>query len=370
LLHGIAALAALVGLSAFTDWYVRLAWLLQSSVLLLFLLAAPLAWRHLRSGRGQQRLAGGAFLLYMAPVLVSIANYAGVIHLGPASLVSPFLANLVHIWLLHLALARQIREVEQEKQQLAQDAVMARAQIAQQRQQAEDHQRFLAMIAHEIRTPISVIRAANESLRVLGDDESSLRELRHERIERAVRRLDLLLELALHRSQQLEPGVAGQPARAVDLVALTREVLAQFADRDGIGLDAPVTAATVLAHPDLLHFVLVNLVDNACKYAPPGTPVQVRVAAATRDGRDGWCWSIEDSGPGVPVVDRERIFGRYVRLDERAGVPGLGLGLYIASGLVERDGGQLYCVEPRQLGGACFEIWLPGAAAAPAGDGA
>lgn len=370
LLNGVAVLAALVGLSAFTDRYVQLAWLLQSSVLLLFLLAGPLAWRHLRRGRGQQRLAGGAFLLYMAPVLVSIANYAGVIHLGQASLVSPFLANLVHIWLLHLALARQIREVEQEKQQLAQDAVVARAQVEQQRQQAEDHERFLAMIAHEIRTPISVVRAANESLRVLGSDESSLRELRHERIERAVRRMDLLLELALRRGRELEPGVSGQPAQAVDLVALTREVLAQFSDRDGIGLAAPATPATVLAHPDLLHFVLVNLLDNACRYAPPGTPVQVHIAAVQRDGRDGWCWSIEDGGPGVPVADRERIFGRYVRLDERAGAPGLGLGLYIALGLVERDGGQLHCVEPLQFGGARFEIWLPGAAATPAGDGA
>jgi two-component system sensor histidine kinase KdpD len=97
--------------------------------------------------------------------------------------------------------------------------------------------------------------------------------------------------------------------------------------------------------------VLYNLVENAAKYSPAGTPIQIGAARHNGDVR----FSIEDEGPGVPESERESVFERFYRGDKSDG--GLGMGLAIVRGIIEAHGGRIW-VEPGKIG-ARFVFDLP-----------
>jgi signal transduction histidine kinase len=120
----------------------------------------------------------------------------------------------------------------------------------------------------------------------------------------------------------------------------------------------------VRASPEAVLQVLGNLLDNAAKYAPDLGPVRLE---ATRYGPLA-VLAVEDTGPGVPAPDRERIFERFTQLDSgatrRAG--GVGLGLYIARQLAQAQDGELLLTDPTPPGqGARFELRLPLTGQAP-----
>jgi len=100
--------------------------------------------------------------------------------------------------------------------------------------------------------------------------------------------------------------------------------------------------------------VLVNLIENAVKYTPPGTPIVVTARAA----RDAVELAVTDSGPGIPANELDRIFDPFYRSPRNARVPGTGIGLAIARGFVEAHGGRIR-VESRPGGGASFRFTLP-----------
>ena len=104
----------------------------------------------------------------------------------------------------------------------------------------------------------------------------------------------------------------------------------------------------------LVERVFCNLLDNAAKYTPPGSPLSIR---AELEGDVVWV-GVEDSGSGVPVEMREEIFTKFTRGDPESARSGVGLGLSICRTIVEAHGGRIW-VENRPDGGACFIFTLP-----------
>jgi signal transduction histidine kinase len=104
----------------------------------------------------------------------------------------------------------------------------------------------------------------------------------------------------------------------------------------------------------LLYFALLNLLDNALKYAHPATPIHIGIAAAP----GGVAWHIRDHGPGIPEDRQHMIFDKYQRLDNGGDQPGLGMGLALARQIAERHGGRLD-IDRAWTQGACFVLWLP-----------
>jgi signal transduction histidine kinase len=146
----------------------------------------------------------------------------------------------------------------------------------------------------------------------------------------------------------------------VDAAALARDAVAAaraaYPARQ-IVLDAG-QVLPVRAVPEAVLQVLGNLLDNAAKHAPDRAPIRVE---ARRVGGLAVV-AVEDSGPGVPAADRERIFERFTQLDSGATrlASGVGLGLYIARQLANAQDGELLLVDPAQAGpGARFELRLP-----------
>ncbi len=110
------------------------------------------------------------------------------------------------------------------------------------------------------------------------------------------------------------------------------------------------------ADPDFLRRLLLNLLDNAIKYSPPGTPARI-LAGATANGVR---LEVRDQGPGIPAHLREKIFGKFVRLEEREGIPhlGSGLGLAFCQLAAQAHDGQIW-VEDNPEGGSIFVVELP-----------
>jgi len=278
--------------------------------------------------------------------LEDMASTAGAIAGGRLGLrVSPA-EDQTEVGRLGLALNAMLGEIEQ--------AFAARAA-------SEDRlRRFLADASHELRTPLTSIRGHAE-LFDLGATEhpedlaTSMRHIREEAGRMNVLVDDLLLLAQLDQQRPLETA-------PVDLVALARQAAA------AVGLVAPGCEVTVegpaalvaICDAERMRQVLDNLVGNAVRHSPPGSPVLVRVGAEA----DAVSVEVEDRGPGVSPEDAERIFQPFFRADfaRARSAGGAGLGLAIVAGIVRAHGGTVG-VGPGRDGGACFCVRLPGAAA-------
>jgi two-component system sensor histidine kinase KdpD len=130
---------------------------------------------------------------------------------------------------------------------------------------------------------------------------------------------------------------------------------------EGRSVTTKVPASLPLVPVDdlLIEQVLINLLENAMRHTPPGTPIEV-----TAEARLGEVLvTVADRGPGVPEAEQERIFEKFHRATGGAG--GIGLGLAICRGIVTAHGGRIW-VEPRTGGGAAFRFTLPVVGAPPA----
>ena len=199
---------------------------------------------------------------------------------------------------------------------------------------------FVADAAHELRSPLTALKLQAQVLRRLGETDAPEPERQAALaaliagVDRAGRLVEQLLALA-----RTEPG-APQPApQPVALAALLGQVLADEAAplAASRGSQLALTADDSLAVPGdaaELRVLVRNLVDNALRYSPPGGTVQITLAASPA----GPLLTVDDSGPGIPKAERERVFERFVRGAASAETTGSGLGLAIVRQIARRHG--------------------------------
>ncbi|MFF3484274.1 sensor histidine kinase [Streptomyces sp. NPDC002701] len=221
---------------------------------------------------------------------------------------------------------------------------------------AAQQRRFVADAAHELRSPLTTLLASLEV--ALAYPERADWPAAVTTAARQTRRLQALAEdlLLLARLDTRTP-VAG--AETVDLAALASRLTEQhpLAERSLTVACDSTAPAHVHGNPDEYERLLRNLIDNAARHAAHRIQITVR-------SQDAWVvLTVHDDGPGVPTEDAERIFERFVRLDDARSRDhgGTGLGLAIARDLAHRHRGTL-TLTPRTLG-ACFELRLPRAPA-------
>jgi two-component system OmpR family sensor kinase len=216
---------------------------------------------------------------------------------------------------------------------------------------------FLADAAHELRSPVAALALQAQLAERAHDPErraAAFADLR-EGIARASRMVEQLLNL-----ERLQRG-GREPAAAVDLARLAREVVAGFAARADalgvdLGVDAPKSARASGVEAEL-RSLIANLVDNALRYAPRDSEVTVSVRAAG----DGVALEVLDSGPGIPADHRTRVFERFQRIPGDA-THGSGVGLHIVSKIVERHRGSIALEDAhpgRSLPGLLVRVSLP-----------
>jgi heavy metal sensor kinase len=220
----------------------------------------------------------------------------------------------------------------------------------------EQMRQFTADVSHELRTPLTSIRSVGEVGLRGNKDESAYRGIIESMLEEADRLaglVDRLLTLS-----RAETGQAPLSREIVDLQALAEDVaqhLGVLAEekRQQIVVERR-GAPDARADKQVLRHALINLVDNAIKFTPAGGEVRIRISETPTSA----IFDVIDSGPGVPEDSRLRIFDRFFRADEGHAARGAGLGLSIAKGAVEANGGRL-TLEASGPNGSTFRITMP-----------
>ncbi|NLH47822.1 MAG: sensor histidine kinase KdpD [Myxococcales bacterium] len=224
---------------------------------------------------------------------------------------------------------------------------------------------LLSSLSHDLRTPLAaIIGSATTQLAVgpelAAESRQELNQAILEEAERMNRLVGNLLDMTKLVSGSLTPKREWQPLEEIVGSAL-RRLQKQLAGHDvRVRLDDP--PPLIWADSLLLEQVLVNLLDNAAKYTPPGTWIEIRAENEPDLAR----LVVEDAGPGFPAAEAERLFERFFRGAASKGHGGSGLGLSICRGIVEIHGGRVWA-EARPGGGARFVVELPtGGTPAPA----
>jgi len=211
---------------------------------------------------------------------------------------------------------------------------------------------LLDAIAHEFKTPLTSIKAATTALLAhpgQSPDTTELLSIADEEAERLNILIDDALELASLDRENIHLSPA--PAAITDLVR--ESVDSVRIDSRRVTVTSPDAAPTLILDSRLIRLAIRQIFDNALKYSPPGTPIEVRVASG-----GGTVWiDVVDHGEGIPPKDQERIFERFYRGPSTSQVPGSGLGLSIANSIVRAHGGTLN-VSSRP-GETTFRIALP-----------
>jgi signal transduction histidine kinase/CheY-like chemotaxis protein len=217
---------------------------------------------------------------------------------------------------------------------------------------------FLAMLGHELRNPLSAMKSASTLLgtpSVHADVHARSRKVIDRQIGRLTDLVDDMLDVA-----RLNSGKIVLDRRIVDMAEVVRHVVASFADAGRclhLRVETALAPAWVFADETRLEQIVSNLLDNACKYTPPGGRVRIE----TSTGEDGATLTVSDDGSGIAPELLPRIFDVFAqgeRTLERA-QGGLGLGLTVVRRLVALHGGSIVAESAGMGRGASFRMRLP-----------
>jgi two-component system phosphate regulon sensor histidine kinase PhoR len=217
---------------------------------------------------------------------------------------------------------------------------------------------FISNLSHELRTPITSLKALTETLHQGAIDQPSVARDFVSKMNVEVDRLaQMVQEMGdLSRIESGEAPLKRSPVKIADVVARAVERLRAQADRAGLQMKLDIASGLPLASVDegRMEQVLVNLIHNAIKFTPPGGRIDV---TAKVDG-DMLVVSVSDTGVGISADDLPRVFERFYKADRARGGGGTGLGLAIAKHVVEAHGGNIW-VESVEGRGATFSFSIP-----------
>jgi len=214
----------------------------------------------------------------------------------------------------------------------------------------ERHRHLVADASHQLRTPIAALRAEAESALRSDDPKAALL-----RIAANARQLSRLAHnvLMLNRIES-SPMKNPQPVDLMSLTSGAAERWLPYAHERNIDLGFALESARMQGEPVWLEEMVNNLVDNALRYTPQYGTVTVKCGQL-----EGAAWlSVEDSGPGIPQTERERIFERFYRSHPERG-DGSGLGLAIVGEVANTHRAKIEVIDSEELGGALIRVVFP-----------
>lgn len=252
-----------------------------------------------------------------------------------------------------MRLSDEIFRLRQEKEEL------------QERLRFKD--RLIAMMAHELRNPLTAASIALETLETHYKPEKgatfsltpalTAQLIKHARTQTRV--IDRMVADLLQADRATSAKLCIQP-QSLELGALCQDAIAQFSDRLRakslqVKADIPSDLPYVYADPERVRQVLVNLLDNAIKYTPEGGKIQVSVLHRTTEKVQV---SICDNGPGIPAENQRHIFEEHFRLQRDEMKEGYGIGLSLCQRIIRAHYGQIW-VDSAPNQGSCFHFTLP-----------
>jgi signal transduction histidine kinase len=239
-------------------------------------------------------------------------------------------------------------------------ALVALGQIRREGELARLRENFVANISHELRTPLAQMRLYLETLRLGRFTTDDQRAWSLDNVERETTRLAQLVERVLRFSRTGRPD--DDARERVDAASAVQRIVEEFRPLAAArGSHVTVHAEPVpplSLRPAALRHIVLNLLDNAVKYGPPGQTVRVDVGLAGTDVRI----AVEDEGPGIPAAERVKLWKPYQRGRTAGHTAGSGIGLAVVRDVAVAHGGRASIEETASGRGASFVIVLPVAA--------
>lgn len=303
-------------------------------------------WRRGRAGSGFLALA---FTCGLASYLITVMSVQGMLPGGHLQLYSFQAGSLAALLAFNFGLFERLRHVQREHDKAVEDARRARSERDAESLARGHLSAMLAMLTHELKTPLSVIRLrlgmANASERMQANATRSVDEIDGivERCAMAVR---------------LDEQAMSVTCAACDLPGVVYDAAAKTKGGGRIEFrHAPGLSGALHSDPALLTTLIANLLENALKYSPPDTPVEVVMTERAADGRAGLQLSVANQAGAAGKPDPGKLFEKYYRAPGAHGQSGSGLGLYIVRALAVMLGGRIdYRADRPDI---VFELWLP-----------
>ena len=298
------------------------------------------------AGQGTDTLPGGEMVYLPLPGSSGTIGVLAILPLNPARIALPEQQRLLETFVSQIALAL-------ERVRLA-----AEAHVAQLKMETEQlRNTLLSAISHDLRTPLAAIVGASSSLVRDSDklDEHARHELGQSIYEEAIRMAGLannLLDMA-----RLEAGAVVLNRQWQPLEEVVGGALAGMNSRmlnHPVRINLPHDLPLVEIDSLMIERVFANLLENAVKYTPSGTAIEI--SAATDQNQ--LVVTVSDHGPGIPAGEEERIFEKFHRVANEGNQGGAGIGLTICRSIVEAHGGRIWA-DNLPSGGAAFHFVLP-----------
>ena len=298
------------------------------------------------------------------PCVVQLRNYRkdgtlfhNELHISPVHNEEGELTHFVGIQL-------DVTEQVKARESLQRSEKRSREALAREKELNEIKTRFISMVSHEFRTPMTGIQASTALVRRFGDKLGSEKRTRHlENIEISLKRMNRLLDdvLFFSRAEADKLTVERTEICLHDFFNRLIESLSPIHPGRAIRFHSSLSEKEVfLLDEHLLDHIFQNLISNALKYSPPGSPVSCSVAKKDHE----LVISVIDSGIGIPASDQKKLFEAFHRADNVGARQGTGLGLNIARRAAELLGGSI-SFQSQQDKGSTFLVHLPQSPPAP-----
>lgn len=315
--------------------------LLVAPALLLFAFSTR---REALPGRRTLKVAYG---VQFATLMMTMAPLVGLIPATTWNLDANVIHGLLSDLPMFVLLQLRSRKARRSGVEAQINLDLTRSQLEQERRQFDMQNRFMAMLTHELRTPLAVVRMAVGSARVEGEP----RRL----IDSAFDNMNAIIERSAY-ADRMEQRLLEVESRPVDVLPLLHAAASLSAVPHRVRIAAG-PLQPVAADEQLVGVALNNLIENALKYSPENSPIDVAAAPAERSEAPGILIAVENLPGRAGLPDPDRVFEKFYRSPRARAKSGSGLGLYIVQGIAALLGGAA-TYEP--VGGkARFSLWLP-----------
>ena len=306
--------------------------------------------RNETTGRGTATLAGSDWQFHPLATSLGVLAVLGVVCPESGDPIPPDKRILFATLLGQAALAHERINLETQARE-----------VGALKQRDDLRATLLSSIGHDLRTPLTAVVAAADALAVENGETATTGTLKAE-AHRLRRVFDDLVEMTRIEADALV--VRADVLDLTDTVAAAAQDLKAELATHAIILDVPSTLPLVRADPRMLHHVLINLIGNAAKFAPGGTPI-------TLEGRrtaDGLTLAVLDEGPGLPEGGEAALFNRFIQVEGNDMSGGTGLGLAIVKGFADAMGLRVSAVNRADETGSRFELFWPATLLSKAND--
>lgn len=290
-------------------------------------------------------LLGYTFLYAVLNALPAV-THMGLIKASPIL----FLGNmsiLVVDGLVMLAIlnVRQ-RRLKEQHQTATTQVILQQEQARLDQQYLEEHRKLLAMLAHEMKTPLATLRIWMEA----GPKGKPV-------MERAILDMNRVIERCVHAGQLYDQRL--KPCNEwLDAGELTQSVLSDSRQPDRVNLHLPPEVCDLYADAQMLSIVFSNVLENAYKYSAPNSAIEVWLEASTGpQDRAGWRWRVENAVSAAGFPDANKLFDKYYRGAYAQRQSGSGLGLFLVKSLLDLMRGEAAYTPLSER--VRFELWLP-----------